>query len=206
MNSDGFLQQMELKDYFNCSDTNKNIFYSDDNIVLFNDLSEYMNKTVKLTSKSIVLLGCKRGSLSFTINRKPYELNHDGFIFIWPGSIIDINTKSPDFASINMCLSITFIINMLRHRNDLWARFFHLKENPTINISEENKPLFYLYEQLLNLRLKHFLRPYHKEIITILIRASLYELLANLPFETATEVEFKRRNEIFRREESGLFI
>ena len=88
---------------------------------------------------------------------------------------------------------------MLRHRNDLWARFFHLKENPTINISEENKPLFYLYEQLLNLRLKHFLRPYHKEIITILIRASLYELLANLPFETATEVEFKRRNEIFRR-------
>lgn len=145
-----------------------------------------------------MLLGCKRGTLNLTINQKSYGLQQGRFIFIWPGSIINIDTKSSDFIGTNMCLSLTFIVNMLRHKNDLWAKFFYLKENPVITIPEEHKPLFGLYEQLLDLRLKHFLRPYHKEIMTILIRASLYELLANLPLETPRGTEFRRRNELFR--------
>lgn len=196
MNHNNFSNQIELKDYID--DNDKNIFYADNNIILFDNLSRYLNRVISLSPKSIVLLGCKRGTLKLTINQKPYELQQNKVLLIWPGSIINIDIESSDFIDINMCLSLAFIVNMLRHRNDLWIKFFHLKENPLITISEEYRPLFSMYERLISLRLKHFLQPYHKEIITILIKASLYELFANLPFETPKGTEFKRKNELFR--------
>lgn len=62
--------------------------------------------------------------------------------------------------------------------NNVWNRMFRIEKNPVLHV--ENSELFATYGRLTGMRLKQEQRPYRKETISSLIRASIYELLAEM--------------------------
>lgn len=176
----------------------KEILYSDHNIILYNNLPKCIKETNQLSSQNAILLECKTGLLKLCINNKEYTIQNDEYLFIWPGSIVHIDFKNATFIGTTLYLSMSFIANTTHNKDDIWTKLFYLKDNSIICTPQNCKLLFHQYKQLIKLRLRHSIRSYHNKIIPILIQASLYELLANLPCIISNDAEFKRCNELFR--------
>lgn len=62
--------------------------------------------------------------------------------------------------------------------DSIWNKAFHIAEHPVIHV-EDNR-LLEAYGKLLSLRLAQEQRPYKKDTISFIVRASIYEILAEM--------------------------
>lgn len=126
----------------------------------------------------IIFVACVEGKLQVDINGKKYLINSQDILLCRPNAILGNLMISPDFRGRIICLSRKTIMECIHMDNNVWNRMFRIEKNPVLHV--ENSELFATYDRLTGMRLKQEQRPYRKEIISSLIRASIYELLAEM--------------------------
>lgn len=126
----------------------------------------------------IILMVCVEGRLQVEVNERKLLISSQDILQCFPGVIVSNLMISPDFKGGIICLSQKAIMEYIHIDNKLWNRLFHLEESPVVHM--ENGELFAIYGRLISMRLKQEQRPYKKEIIASLIRASIYEVFAEM--------------------------
>ena len=126
----------------------------------------------------IILVACVEGKLQVDINGRKYLINSQDILLCRPNAILGNLMISPDFRGRIICLSRKTIMECIHMDNNVWNRMFRIEKNPVLHV--ENSELFATYGRLTGMRLKQEQRPYRKETISSLIRASIYELLAEM--------------------------
>jgi AraC-like DNA-binding protein len=136
----------------------------------------YRNNEIK--NKPFAIIVDLQGELVLETNIKRHKLKQKQILIYLPyNKTITGHTTSNNFEVKILCLSEKIMMDNFSMGNELWEKSFTLREEPIIDINEEVYKLFECYGNLLNQRYSMRGRSFHKEVITSLMKAFLYELL-----------------------------
>ena len=136
----------------------------------------YRNNEIK--NKPFAIIVDLQGELVLETNIKRHKLKQKQILIYLPyNKTITGYTTSNNFEVKILCLSEKIMMDNFSMGNELWEKSFTLREEPIIDINEEVYKLFECYGNLLNQRYSMQRRSFHKEVITSLMKAFLYELL-----------------------------
>lgn len=176
--------------------------YKDDDIAFHQDIRDLpiIGGTIRIDVYGIVT--CVKGKLQVEINTKTYTIASQDILLCRPNTLITNCIISPDFVGSVLFISQRVVVENFS-QNVFWERALRLAEFPIIHIdSEEKLMMFRLYGDILKIKIKSdHNKLYQKEIIGSIIKAIIYELLANEDDDTIShgsktvkqsEVLFKR--------------
>lgn len=153
-------------------------------------------------NKPISIILCIQGELTIKKGIKAYTVKPNQIMLYLPdqSGLKSYNT-SPDFKGRIMCLSERILIENFNMENNLWEKSFQINENPVININEDVAHLFEHYGKLIHLRMVYKERMYHKEVITTLLKALVYELFCEVSsnIETPGKHLLKQGDILFKK-------
>lgn len=181
--------------------TLNNIDYIDDNIVFHRDLRDLPIENGSMRMDLFAIAACTKGILHLELNTNSYTLHQNEALICRPNDIIDNFMISPDFDGGVLCLSQKDILKKISE-SDLWHMAFRISKNPIIRVSEKSLSMFHFYGAILNKRVAIGKTPYHKEIITAIVTAILYEMLANIEIDPSQSFGpglVKQREVLFKR-------
>lgn len=154
--------------------------YMDGDIAILDSLNELPSELNNMKLGIIIIVACLEGKMSISINSKRYTVHANELLFCVPNMILNDCMMSPDLKGSVLCLSPRVIQETMRAENELWNKAFRIKENPVIHVDQEGVRLFQAYSTVMKMRIKANQRAYRKEVMTSLVRASLYEILSEL--------------------------
>lgn len=153
--------------------------YSDEGIAFHSDFWEFPAEGDMMRMNVLTILACRKGKLQVEINTVTYTIHPCEALVCRPNDLIDNYMLSPDFNGAMLCLSRKGIVDQFSITN-LWDKVFKIAESPVIHVSEDSMDMFNAYGNALRRKLKMNKTPYYHEAITSLIKACIYELLANV--------------------------
>lgn len=164
---------------FNQIEDIMDVDYKEDGIAFYEDFRKMpISEQGSMRIDMYIVVLCTKGKLGVEINATPYTIEQNNLIVSYPNAIIDNCMLSPNFEGSILCLS-NKIISECISESDLWERAFHFMENPIIHVDEEDLNRLRLYKEMLQAQIKTKQHIFRKEIINSIVRAILYELLAN---------------------------
>lgn len=175
---------------------NTSLDYIDGDIGILYDLKElpYVDPC-KLNF--VVILICTKGKLQGEINSKLHTLHPNDVLFCRPYAILNNCMVSPDFEAKALCLSTRILQKFVHSGKDMLDKAFYINERPVWHISEEVAHLFDQFCELVRIRMQMPDRPYYKEVMTSLVHAAIYELLADIdPMVTSSNNELMKQGDI----------
>lgn len=179
---------------------NNNVDYMDDGIAFHTDLKELHIENGLMQADMVVVVGCFTGKLQVDLNAVTYTIQQNEILVCLPNSIIDNCMLSPDFDGAVLCLSKRGILEQISE-SEIWDRAFHFAKSPIVKVCEESLNMFRLYGSVLREKIKMKHSPFYKEIIVSIVKAVLYELLANVESQSASYGSglIKQRDVLFKR-------
>ena len=175
--------------------------YADSGIAFHRDIKELPIGDGAMRVNMYTIVACTKGRLQVELNAKPYVIRQNEVLVCKPNDVVDNFMLSPDFDGVVLCLSQRGILEQISE-NELWDKAFRLAENPVVRTNAESLRMFYLYGAAILEKVKMKRTPYYREIIVSMVKAALYELLANVDgnqahycsdgLVTQKEVLFKR--------------
>lgn len=136
----------------------------------------YQNDNIK--HKPFAIIVGINGELVLETKLKQNKLVSKQILIYLPyNKTITGHSTSEDFECKILCLSEKIMMDNFNIGNELWEKSFSLREDPIIDINKEVYDLFECYGNLLNLRYSMPKRSFHKEVITSLMKAFVFELL-----------------------------
>lgn len=174
--------------------------YMDDGIAFHTDIRELPIENGSMQVNMVTIVACVSGKLQVELNTIAYTIQPNEILVCLPNSIIDNCMLSPDFDGAVLCLSQRGILEQISE-NEIWDKAFHVAESPIVKVSEESLNMFRLYGSMLLEKVKMKHSPFYKEIIVSIVKASLYELLANVKKESVSYGNglTKQREVLFKR-------
>lgn len=154
--------------------------YMDGDIAILDSLNELPNDHNSIKVGIFIIMVCLEGKMSISINSKGYTVHANEFLFCMPNTVLNDCMVTPDFKGKILCLSPRVIQETMRMDSVLWDKAFRIKEDPIIHVDMEGVELFQAYSTVVALRIKAYRRAYRKEVMTSLIRTTLYEILSEL--------------------------
>lgn len=154
--------------------------YMDGDIAILDSLNELPNDHNSIKVGIFIIMACLEGKMSISINSKGYTVHANEFLFCMPNTVLNDCMVTPDFKGKILCLSPRVIQETMRMDSVLWDKAFRIKEDPIIHVDMEGVELFQAYSTVIALRIKAYRRVYRKEVMTSLIRTTLYEILSEL--------------------------
>ena len=147
-----------------------------------------------------MLLPCVSGHLQLSVNTHTQQLRACDILLCRPNDLLSAFEFSPDFRGVLMCISRDAIRDNIRLDNIVWNSSFFMSENPILHLSEEENQLFSQYAHLIDYRSRMKERPYSKEVMAALIRASLLDLLANIRATHPDQPDpyYRRKDSLFQ--------
>lgn len=179
---------------------NYEVDYMDDGIAFHTDIRELPIENGSMQVNMVTVVACISGKLQVELNAITYTIQQNEILVCLPNSIIDNCMLSPDFDGAVLCLSQRGILEQISE-NKIWNKAFHFAESPIVQVSEESLNMFRLYGSMLMEKVKMKHSPFYKEIIVSIVKASLYELLANVKNESVSYGNglTKQREVLFKR-------
>lgn len=179
---------------------NNEVDYMDDGIAFHTDIRELPIENGSMQINLVTIVACINGKLQVELNTITYTIRQNEILVCLPNSIIDNCMLSPDFDGAVLCLSQRGILEQISE-NEIWDKAFHFAESPIVQVSEESLNMFRLYGSMLMEKVKMKHSPFYKEIIVSIVKASLYELLANVKNESVSYGNglTKQREVLFKR-------
>ncbi len=153
-------------------------------------------------NKPISIILCIQGELTIKKGIKAHTVKPNQIMLYLPDqSGLKSYSTSPDFKGRIMCLSDRLLIENFNMENNLWEKSFQINENPVISINEDVAHLFEHYGKLIHLRMVYKERMYHKEVITTLLKALVYELFCEIScnIETPGKHLLKQGDILFKK-------
>lgn len=178
-----------------------NVDYLDGGIALYEDFREMpISEQGSIRIDMYMIVVCTKGKLSVEINASPYTVEQNTLIISHPNIVIDNCMLSPNFKGSILCLSDKIISECISD-SDLWERAFHFMDNPIIRIDEEYLNKLRLYKEMLQAQIQTKQHLFSKEIIKTIIRAIIYEILANAGEYSSSSgtILVKQRDVLFKR-------
>lgn len=155
--------------------------YMDEDIAIVNinkDFSAIYSGQFRL--EFFMVLFCREGTLSLSVNTEMRQLKAKEVLLCRPNDLLCDFQLSADFRGAAVCFSQQAIRDNIRLDNEIWNPCFTQKHPALLTLSSDEDQLFHLYAQLVDFRVQMKNRPYHKEVIAALQRATLLDLLGNL--------------------------
>jgi AraC-like DNA-binding protein len=157
----------------------KDIDYNDGDIAFHTDIRELPIENGSLRINMFVLTACVHGRMQVEINSETYILERNSMLICSPNNLITNCMLTPDFDGLILCLSQRMIYESMSE-SDIWNRAFRFSSNPIVHINDDSINTFKLYGKLIFEFLNNKKRKlFRKEIITSIVRAALYEMLAD---------------------------
>jgi len=157
----------------------KDVDYVDDDIVMHTDIRELPVENGSVQVNMFTIVACNRGKLQLELNALAYTIEQNEILVCLPNSIISNCMLSLDFEGAVLCMSHRSMLEQIP-KNEIWDRMFRLAENPIMRVSAESLRMLNSYGSMLKEKLKMRQSPFYKEIVSLLVKALLYELLANV--------------------------
>lgn len=179
---------------------NNDVDYMDDGIAFHTDIRELPIENGSMQVNMITIVACTSGKLQVELNAIAYTIHQNEILVCLPNSIIDNCMLSPDFDGAVLCLSQRGILEQISE-NEIWDKAFHFAKSPIVQVSEESLNMFRLYGSMLIEKIRMKQSPFYKEIIVSIVKASLYELLANVKKESVSYANglTQQREVLFKR-------
>lgn len=153
--------------------------YINDGIAFYTDIREFSFDTEFLRTDMLVIIAVSVGELRVELNTVAYTLRQKEALTFRPNDIVANWKLSHDFNGIALCMTEKKILELFSE-SDLWDKAFLLAENPIIHISEGSLAMLNLYGEILRHKIKNCDTFYNKEIIVSVIKAAMYELMADI--------------------------
>lgn len=164
---------------------NKDVDYMDDGVAFHTDIRELPIEKGSMQVNMFTVVACICGKLQVELNTLAYTIQPNEILVCLPNSVIDNCMLSPDFDGVVLCLSQRGILEQISE-NEIWDKAFHFTENPIVRVSEDSLHMFELYGSMLMRKVKMDRSPFYKEIVVSIVKAALYELLANVENKSAS--------------------
>lgn len=152
----------------------------DDDFVFYNDITQFPAwiECMKLNMFAVVM--CVKGRLDVEINSYLHSIASRQVIIGRPNDLVANLRVSDDFKGNVFCVSQNLIHTNLSH-SALWNRALRVMDNPIVDISSDKIKLYQLYDGILQRKATLSDKsPYDREIILSVVRAALFELLADM--------------------------
>lgn len=174
--------------------------YAEKDIVFITDLRSisFSERPVRLDLFAIV--GCYQGKLQVEINAELYTLTKNEILVCRLNDVVSNCMISTDFKGGILCLSRRGLLEQLSE-SELWERAFHFTKHPVMKVKEDSLKMLIIYGSTLRQKNKMEQLPFHREIIVSLVKAALYEILANVA-ENNLDISFtqeKKSDVLFKR-------
>jgi len=164
---------------------NKDVDYMDDGVAFHTDIRELPIEKGSMQVNMFTVVACICGKLQVELNTLAYTIQPNEILVCLPNSVIDNCMLSPDFDGVVLCLSQRGILEQISE-NEIWDKAFHFTENPIVRVSEDSLHMFELYGSMLMRKVKMDRSPFYREIVVSIVKAALYELLANVENKSAS--------------------
>lgn len=162
-----------------------NVKYADGDIILLDDIRSIPDTRQKMLKLDFtLLLVCLQGKLQVNMKAKALNIHPYDILCCHSNIMLEDCMISPDFEARILCLSPRIIQNIFHTDKTIWKNYFYINDNPVFHIGKERSEIFDHYCCLLDYRIKHSDHIYNKEAMSALIRAMLYDLLADLTQQT----------------------
>lgn len=152
--------------------------YRDDGIAIFTNIWRLPINEIPIKLDMFVLTACVKGKIQVEQNAITFTVHPKEILIGKPNDIISNCMASPDFDGIMVFLSQQFFFEQISE-SDVWENTFQFQKSPIIKVNEESLKSYILYEEILQKVIKQEQKPFRKEIIGAIVRASLYEMLSN---------------------------
>lgn len=136
---------------------------------------------------------CYEGHFSFKANEQTYSIEANHVMTIPPYTIVTDICTSPNCKTHIIGLSVRAIQTSFHNGKDVWQAIMLLRDTPHIMpLKEQDSKMINCYVELYSYkRMKTKPSPYDQEIIALLFKSILYELLNLLSENTNGEKDFK---------------
>lgn len=156
--------------------------YADGGIAILDNINEMPrdhNDNFRLKDV-LVIIACTEGKMSICVNTKRCTVRANDFLICASNGVFNDCMVSPDFKGRIICVSHEAIRDTIRIENSMWNKAFRIKDDPVVRVSGEGTGLFAAYNALIDARTATSGRMYTREVMISMIRAMLYDILAEL--------------------------
>lgn len=183
------IDEEELKRLLTCSDSR---------IALFQEF-KYMPEEAVKTEVYLAIL-CTNGIASICLNNQTYHAEKDTFICCHPNMILERSMFSADFEFKGMVLTKEFVREFELYLEDGWNFLVAMDKCPVIRFTTKESKVFISYWNLLYQKLSGERVKHHKEVITSLLMALIYELRDSTERILSTDVgHYRSSDKLFKR-------
>lgn len=123
---------------------------------------------------------CTSDTGHYTINAKDYEFKPHDFLLLSEGQILTGYHVSDDFSGLSFIVSPELTEEIIKGVQNLSQLFMFFRSRPVYRLGEEEVDTFIFYFNLIKQKIDGQQRVFRKEIITALLKATLYELGENI--------------------------
>jgi AraC-like DNA-binding protein len=116
----------------------------------------------------------------YTINAKDYEFKPHDFLLLSEGQILTGYHVSDDFSGLSFIVSPELTEEIIKGVQNLSQLFMFFRSRPVYRLGEEEADTFIFYFNLIKQKIDGQQRVFRKEIVTALLKATLYELGENI--------------------------
>ena len=149
---------------------------TDNNLIILDNFHDvtFSGKTLQLGF--MLCCYCNRGSASFVLNGKAYEMKPGDFLVGFGEQVFEKCRPSEDFSGRIVLVSQDYCKESFVGLQNLWPFLLYLLQNPVIHLSEaEQIWLFDSFAALMR-RLKNKSHGYRKEAILMLMRVFYFDV------------------------------
>lgn len=184
--------ESELWKILSCSDNRIGLIQV---IQEINFLPDYAIKT-----EAYLAILCTDGLANVCINNQNYRVEKGSFIFCHPNMILESSMFSADFQFKGMVFTSEFVKEFEVYLDDGWNFLVYIDRNPVSQFNDHECEVFQSYWNLLYVKLSGDRLKHHKEVITSLLMALVYELRDSTErYPSNDEPRYRSSDKLFKR-------
>lgn len=155
--------------------------YRDEEIAIFNDLTNVPAYRDSVCFNVFALLLCTEGSMDVEINGRRHAVVKGQCLIGRPNDKIARCRQSADFRGKFFMIAPEMIAECISE-NERWTREFRLKENPNVAIPHDKLHVYELYSDILlsKTTIAGSRDPYARRSLVSIVRAALFELISDM--------------------------
>ena len=146
------------------------------NIVMVNDISVAKFSDIAKVGMWAVVL-CTSGSIEFELDHAKYKAKKGTMIVYQPNQVFGITQQSSDCSGKILFVSDDVVDESLAKITDHINFLLYVKENPCVQLSENQYEMFFKYEQIILLKSADTANLFHREVAKNMLMALFFEVL-----------------------------
>ncbi len=190
------LHHISIQDLPDLSPSDDLIKYSDEELVIVDDLREIPDLNSKIAFNVVAV--CVSGRLQVDVSGKTTQVEAGQMFICHSHATLSNFMLSPDFECKMMCISDRLLRSILSSQMQIWTKMLYKQTCCILNVDTER---FTIYGEL-RYRWLHEASPFKREILSSLLRAVLLEICEDmLIIEQAEQPEKKHVHGYSRMED-----